>query len=365
MPEHSKPGIVYGVHGYGRGHAARAQAILPELTKKYDVLVLAGDDAYEHLSKDYRVVRIPMLGYFKKNNGRRSVWLTISRNIPPLLDLLVQGPIFQMVADEVKKFGPDMIISDSEAWTHRVGRSMEIPRISFDHYGMMAFCKIGMSPWERFLCNFETMIYRMMVCRPKRFIVAAFYDGLPTRENIRPVGAILRQEVRQLHPTRGDYLLCYFSNPESNFSPQVEQALQSLNCPAKIYGPNRQGKTDNLEFCPTSNLPFLKDLAGAKAVFATSGNQLISEALYYAKGLLLIPEDSLEQRLNARFIKTRELGMETNPQSVSTGLLEEFLARSEEFSQNAQTYKSQHRDGLEETLEAIDEAFVQLKKRNQ
>lgn len=39
--------IIYGVHGYGRGHAARAQAVLPELVRHYDVLVLAGDEALD------------------------------------------------------------------------------------------------------------------------------------------------------------------------------------------------------------------------------------------------------------------------------------------------------------------------------
>ena len=35
--------IVYGVHGYGRGHAVRAQAVLGELTRTCEVLVMAGE----------------------------------------------------------------------------------------------------------------------------------------------------------------------------------------------------------------------------------------------------------------------------------------------------------------------------------
>ena len=46
MSKHDSPSrlrIAYGVHGYGRGHSSRALAVLPELTKRHDVLVLAGD----------------------------------------------------------------------------------------------------------------------------------------------------------------------------------------------------------------------------------------------------------------------------------------------------------------------------------
>ena len=35
--------IVYGIHGYGRGHATRALGVLPELRQRHEVLGLAGE----------------------------------------------------------------------------------------------------------------------------------------------------------------------------------------------------------------------------------------------------------------------------------------------------------------------------------
>ncbi|MBN1512501.1 MAG: hypothetical protein JXB13_10840, partial [Phycisphaerae bacterium] len=55
--------IAYGVHGFGRGHAMRARAVLPELFRRHEVLVLAGGDAYHALSADFAVTRIPTLKY--------------------------------------------------------------------------------------------------------------------------------------------------------------------------------------------------------------------------------------------------------------------------------------------------------------
>ena len=73
--------IAYGVHGYGRGHAARALAVLPELVRRHDLLVLAADDAYHALRVAYNVVRIPGLRYALGVGGRRSARGTIRRAI--------------------------------------------------------------------------------------------------------------------------------------------------------------------------------------------------------------------------------------------------------------------------------------------
>jgi UDP:flavonoid glycosyltransferase YjiC (YdhE family) len=37
--------IAHGVFGYGRGHATRAAAVLPELETRHEVRIFAGGDA--------------------------------------------------------------------------------------------------------------------------------------------------------------------------------------------------------------------------------------------------------------------------------------------------------------------------------
>ena len=62
--------VAYGVNGYGRGHVTRARTILPELTKKADVLVFAGEDAYHFLREDYNTVEVPVMDYhYGHQNG--------------------------------------------------------------------------------------------------------------------------------------------------------------------------------------------------------------------------------------------------------------------------------------------------------
>lgn len=349
--------ILYGVHGYGRGHAARAQAILPELVERYDVRVLAGDEAYDQLHCDYSVMRIPTLRYHHDRRGRRSTGRTIARGIPAVADLLLGGPITRRVRGEMERFGPDVVLSDSEGWTHRAAKALGIPRISFDHYGILVHCDLKMSWWDRLILRMESLFYRFLVPAAERTIVAAFYDGQPRHDSVRVVGAILRKEARETKPSQGEHLLAYFSNASVNFTPAAEQALRSLHCPVKIYGPAREGMDGNLEFRPAANLPFLEDLASCRAVLATAGNQLISEAIHFGKPMLLMPEQSLEQRLNAQIVTHWRIGMQTRPQRVTPELLRTFLGRCDEFAANIPAHR---RDGLAEAVAAIDRAVDEL-----
>ena len=362
MHQASPRKILYGVHGYGRGHAARAQAVLPELVRRYDVLVLAGDDAYDQLQPTYRVVRIPTIRYHHRKRGRRSARLTLKRNTPAMGDLLLGGPVLQMVSDEISRFAPDVVLSDSEPWTHRAARALGVPRIGFDHFGIMAWCRLEMPLRWRFICRAESRLYRALMCDPERVIVTAFYSGRPRRPGVRVVGPILRELVRQTQPSEGGHLLAYFSNASVNFTPAVEAALRGLNCPVKVYArldrdPERTTPDGNLEFCPTANEPFVRDLAACRAVFATAGNQLISEAIHFGKPMLLMPEESLEQRLNARFVDDWQIGMQTRPKKVTADVLNGFLARRDEL---AACIPAHRRDGLAEALAAIDEGVEDL-----
>lgn len=101
--------IAYGVHGYGRGHAMRALAVLPALRERHEVLILAGGDAYQALWPDYPVVRIPTFRYHYTARGRLSNYLNAKRNASAVLDLVCQGPALQMV---MKTFYRSVWISD-------------------------------------------------------------------------------------------------------------------------------------------------------------------------------------------------------------------------------------------------------------
>lgn len=350
--------IAYGIHGYGQGHAGRALAVLPELARRHDVLVLAGGDAYRALRADYPVVRIPTFRYQLGRGGRMSAGRTLLRALPKMMDLSLRGPALEMVGEVLAEFAPEVVVSDSEAWTHAAARRLRIPRISFDHFGVLVYCRWPMSWRQRLRCRLEARVYRGLMSAPAdRIVIASFYAPPPTREGVRVVGPVLRETVLKALASRGEYLLVYFSNGHIHFTPRVEQSLLALDVPVVVYGMGWQGRQGNLDFRPPDNVKFVEDLAGCRAVFATAGNQLISEAMHLRKPLLVLPEDSLEQRLNAIAVEHMGIGERTSPKRVSAEQLRAFLAGEGRYRES---FPDVPADGRTQAVQAIEQFAEEL-----
>ncbi len=349
--------IAYGVHGYGRGHASRALAVLPELVARHEVLILAGGDAYAALRNDFDPVRIPTLRYSHYPGGRLSKHRTFKRNLPAVLGFALGGPGLEVIAETMEEFAPDIVVSDSEPWTHQAAERLQIPRISFDRYGALAYCRWPMRHRDRPVAAAEALAYQWLMGRPQRVIVASFYDAPPRRPNVRVVGPVLRPAVRARKPSDGDYLLVYFSNGDMHFTPKLAEAMKSLNVPVRAYGVGRTGREGNIEFRPPGNEQFVADLAGCRAVFSTAGNQLISECLYFRKPVLVLPEDSLEQRLNAAAVERMNIGESAVRDKVCPERLEAFWAAGDQYRE---AMPHRVRDGRAEAVEAIEHFAAEL-----
>jgi len=337
----------------------RAAAVLPELARRHDLLLLAGGDAYRALAGDWPVVRIPTLRYHERRPGKRSAYLTLKRNLPAALDLLLGGPGVRMVREALEDFRPDVLVSDSEGWTHRAARALGVPRIGFDHFGVLVWCRWPMRWTQRLVNRCEAVLYRALVARPDRCIMASFYAPPARSDHVTVVGPVLRPVVREATAERGDFLLVYFSHPRRTLRPKVEAALRGAGLPVVVRGmPDREGADGPITFKPLENRAFVEDLARCRAVFSTAGNQLISEAIHFGKPMLVMPEDSLEQRLNAAMVERLNLGMRTSLRAFSPGVLAEFLGRDEEFRGHAAAQPST--DGAADAAAAIQRYAEEL-----
>jgi uncharacterized protein (TIGR00661 family) len=350
--------ILYAVHGYGRGHATRALAMLPELARRYTLLCLAGGDACEAIWPDFPVVRIPTLRFaYGRGTGRVSKWQTLRRNLPAVLDLFCRGPVFEMVREMVRDFGPDVIISDAEVWSHRVAADLRIPRIGFDHIGMLAYCRPQVEWFDRPAAWFNAQSYRWLMGRPDRVLVSSFYPLQPRFPGIKVVGTLPRQAVRELTPRVGDHVLAYFNQGKDQLRPAILDALAGAGTRVHIYGSERRGQEGWLTFLPLSNLPFLEDLASCRAVISTAGNQLIGEALYLGKPVCVMPEACVEQRLNAAAVERLGIGMRVSARQFSTQRLRTFLANLDHYRANLAKNVC---DGAPAALKAIEQFLAEF-----
>jgi uncharacterized protein (TIGR00661 family) len=334
--------IVYGIHGYSRGHAARALAVLPELVKHYDVKVYAGGDAYATLKDRFDVERIPTMRYCY-HRGRRSTLRTLWHNLPLFWEILSHGPSVRALKRSLAKFAPTVVISDAECWTHAVARSLKIPRIGFDHFGMMVHCKLDLTLGDWLRSLIDRGVYSLLTGRPERVLISSFYRLETRSPDVEIIPPLLRDEVHQAEPSNGEHLLVYLNQGNVQLTPSVLKALGRSGAPVVLYGTERSGRVGLVSYKPPSNHEFLRDLASCRAVVSTAGNQLVGEALQFGKPMLVIPETTVEQRLNAGAIAKLGIGEVVEFHEVSAERIRAFLDRARGYALKARELKADGR----------------------
>ena len=342
--------IAYGVMGYGRGHAMRSGAVLPSLMAEHEVTVFAGGDAYDVLAPRFPTVRIPIIGYVYNERGGHSLQRTLSRNFSPMTDLLFGGAGSALVEKEFRQRGIELVISDSEAWTHRAAQKLKIPRISYDHVGIIAYCKPHFPADLRLLGMRDAIGYRALMGIPERILISSFYPAEAAYPNMHIVGPMLRPEVLQVQPQEGEFLLAYFNKGEHQYLPHIDRALRLLDQPVVVYGTPYRGQEENLDFRAPSNEGFLHDLANCKGVLSTAGNQLIGEAIHFGKPILALPEEAFEQRLNAYMIERMGVGMRGDRHRLTPSDIDRFMGNYDYYRSNMGDHA---RDGRAEATEYL------------
>jgi uncharacterized protein (TIGR00661 family) len=348
--------IAYGVHGYGRGHATRALAVREALGQRHEVRLFAGGDAYELLSAQAPVERLPCLG-LAYEKGRRSTWRTLQRNLPALVDLLRQGPGVGRVLASMRDFAPDVVICDAEPWTNAAGQKLGVPRIGFDHFGVLVHCQVAL-PWLDWLESMaDRLAYRWLMRWPERVLVSSFFRAKPRRQGVEVVGPLLGEQVQKFAPSTGEHLLVYFNQGSSQMSERMLGALESLGGEVRLYGLGRVGQHGRLRFRAPSREGFLADLASCRAVLSTAGNQLMGEAMAYAKPVLVVAESTVEQRLNAREIVRMGIGESLLPAELDQRSILAFLSRADAYAARARELAI---DGRAQAIEWLERWIGEL-----
>jgi uncharacterized protein (TIGR00661 family) len=351
--------IAYGVHGYSRGHATRALSVAQALGRRHEIQVFAGGDAHEILRGHFDVEHIPTLG-FSYRDGRRSNWQTLRHNWPRLIELATGGPSVRALRERLEHFQPDAIISDAEPWTQAAGRALGVPRIAFDHFGILVHCDVRLPLIDWFKGLFDRCAYRWLMRGPERVLVSSFFKAAARRPGVDVIGPIVREEVRSQLPAHGNHVLAYFNQGSAQLSPSVLDALHGAGTRVLLYGTGRTGDSDNISFRPAGVAGFLEDLASCRAVVCTAGNQLVGEAMVLGKPLLVVPESTVEQRLNAREVVALGIGEQVAMHRLSAPVIRDFLSRVDAYAERCQ---SQAHDGRAQAVEILERWMAELGER--
>jgi len=339
--------ILYGVCGEGQGHSSRARVVLNHLVKKgHKVKVLAYGKAYDVLKDDFDCMKTFGLHIFFKNgqiDKGKMFWKNIfgfSKNL-----FLIQPLLFLMM-----RFKPDVCVSDMEPLVPVMSFNHKVPLISFDNQHI--FTNVSLDIPSEFITDFYlAKIYiDRVVAKADSFIITAFSSGKLLKGNTYLVPPVVREEVLKIKPKSGKKILVYISGGDRS----KIITLKNIKEEFVVYGFNQNYKENNLEFKTSEH--FMKDLTNCKAIIATSGFSLISEALYLKKPYLAVPlTGQFEQYLNAFFIEKEGYGLyceELTKENVT-----DFLSNLSTYKNNLNKYNFDNK----KLLSTFDKVLSKIK----
>lgn len=325
--------IVYSICGEGRGHATRARAVIEGLRERHQLTLFASGCAHEMLepyclATGIRLIRIPGLHFTYNRAGRVALFRTMG----------AAGRFRWNIADyvaavtpELERARPDLVVADFEPILPRAARDLGVPFVSFDHQHYLVVSDLSSLPfWLRQQAAISAPFVRALYDWQEATIVSSFYTP-PLKDrhaDAIQVGTLIRPEVFRCRPERGPHLVAYMRRQAP---PDVLAALAASGREVRIYGIGERPPEGRLSYLAIDQQRFIDDLASCEALISTAGNQLVGEALYLKKPMLVLPEArNFEQAVNAHFLHQSGAGW-SETGKLTAERLGEFLERADAF----------------------------------
>jgi uncharacterized protein (TIGR00661 family) len=324
--------IVYGVSGEGSGHSSRAREMLNHLQGQgHDCRVVSYDRGYANLKDDFEVFETEGL-HIQSVENQVSVTRTFVDNIARLSDGLSR---LRALRHEVfKAFRPDVVITDFEPMTAYLANHYELPLISIDNQHRMRYMAYPCPDELRQSAMVTETVIRLMVPRPDVSLVTTFYFGEVTNDRTFLFPPILRSAITDVRPTTQDHFVVYLTQ---SFDAVLDLFSEFPRERFIVYGHDKAMDLSNVSFRQFDAEGFIADLASCKAVIATAGFTLMTEALHYGKPYLALPMGGqFEQELNGLLLAGCGYGKNVHDPDVAT--IGDFLYRLPEYRDCLATY---------------------------
>ncbi|MBN1904570.1 MAG: hypothetical protein JW927_05680 [Deltaproteobacteria bacterium] len=326
--------IVYGVSGEGSGHSSRAAEIIPFLEGLgHQVKVVSYDRGYKNLKDAFDVFETEGLHIASVDN-KVSIVKTFTDNLMRLPDghralQLLKKTLF-------REFEPDCVITDFEPMTAYLANHYNLPLITVDNQHRIRYmdydCPLSLKKDQLIT---ETII-RSMVPKPDVSLVTTFYFGKTTNDRTFLFPPILRKQVLDLSTSEQGYFLVYLTSGFESFIDILKGFKREKFI---VYGYDKSLNDGNITYKPFSKDDFLKDLAGCRAVIATAGFTLLTEAIYLKKPYLALPmRGQFEQELNGIMLELAGFGM--NMRDMKEEAISAFLYHVPEYKEKLITFPS-------------------------
>lgn len=325
--------IFYGVAGEGLGHASRTLAVIDSMPE-IEFHVFTFGKAYEFFQK----IQYPHLHNI---NGLMFQYKNCKVDYPRLAYQAVVyfcthiNKNIRYISDQSRKLNPQLFISDFEPSVARASKRCGKNLISVDNQHRFAYTDLVDLPlflrMYGWCCG---LVAKFLVPNPNHTVISTFhYDHIaPKGKNVTLSNGLFRKNIVDQKTTNGDFLLIYCRRSVSDIFLKAVEHIKDIK--VKVYGSvdspvkERLKQTENFEFCELSP-DFAKDLAGCKKLLTTAGNQLVSEARYFGKHCLVIPEPGqYEQSINAFYAEKIGMGVKCDADKLTKDVVENFMKLS-------------------------------------
>lgn len=353
--------IVYALTSQGRGHSSRVTAMAEELEARgHELLFCAGGGAGKLLGGQGReVVDVPVLRHRIRNN-EIELWTSLA--MMAAVTLRTQGVVGPL-AERLAAWKPDLLITDFESYSIRAAKKIGLPLMCFNHQQVLTHTRYTVPrryAWDAWVARL--VVDTAMPRKAAHVLISSFfYPPLRWPDRTTLVAPILRNVVREIEPIKGEHVLVYHNDPTGlvglleALGERRETKFIAYNFKPPLDADER---LPNVVFKQPDVEGFLIDLASSRAVIATAGYTLTSEALWLGKPLLVLPNGGIfEQTLNAIMLEREGLG-EAVMEGMPTGRrLREFLDRAE---QPRERRSEALRCGNEEAANCIERVLAQV-----
>lgn len=343
--------IIYGVSGQGFGHAARSYETLNHLKKQgHVILVLSYNQGAKFLQEYFKVINIPGLGLNYKNN-KVVYWRTIYDNAKTLIKESKNWP---KIIKQIKRFKPDLVISDFEPLSAAFAHLERLPLISLDNQHQLTNTKISVPKKYRRDFITDTIVVKTMVWGADYYLITSFFKTKVTKAKTFLFPAIVRRPIAQLKPTVKDFIYVY---QNSNFDNLISELQKIKTEKFIIYRNISKNKTIGNITIKDYTHKNTNDLKNCKAIVGTAGLSTISEALWLKKPYFAIPvAHQVEQTLNA--INIKKLGYGDWATNLTAKNLTKFINKLPEYRAKLNKRPQESTSELYKKLDSIIKELV-------
>jgi uncharacterized protein (TIGR00661 family) len=333
--------IFYGVVGEGMGHATRSRVVLEALVRRHEVQVVVSGRAHDFLSARFPDVHRIWGATLAYEENAVSKLKTALQNARAAVTGIPEN--VKQYLEISERFTPDVVISDFDSFAYLYGVNWMLPVISIDNMQVINRCRHEAAITAGFQSDFQIArnIVKGKLPGCYHYLVSTFFYPPLRKERTTLVPPVLRPEILEARPERGEHLLVYQTSTSNRGLPRI---LEASGLPCVVYGVRRDIREDvteaNLTYRPFSERGFIDDLRTARAVVAGGGFTLMSECVYLHKPMLSVPiAGQFEQVLNARYLD--QLGYGLHAPELTGDVLKRFLLQLPFFEEKLAGYSQQ------------------------